>query len=216
MIVVQKISKTKERILYYMQLVDKMIEQTISASLEKDWDEVKQVFTTLEDEANALKMEISQDCLGILALYHPEASHLRCIVKMSGMASDLERVGDLATKIALSTYHWKDRYSLKDYPQIIEMSKEARSMLSRLSDAFMEENTLKAVAIIEYDDKVDELCTQTLCQLITEMNRAEKVEHLLQVMNVTKNIERIADVCAHFAEDIIFIKEGLVRNKERK
>ncbi|MGL4563538.1 MAG: phosphate signaling complex protein PhoU [Brevinema sp.] len=215
MIVIQKINHTKQRILDYIKLVDHMIEQTISGALEGNWDQVKHVFDELEMQANTMQMEIAQDCLGILALYHPEASHLRGIVKMSGMASDLERMADLATKIALSTYHWKDMYSLKDYPNIIEMSEETRSMLMKLTIAFKEQNSLKAVAIIQHDDRVDELCTQTLRHLIKEMNIAEEVEPLLQIMNVAKNIERIADLCGHFAEDIVFIKEGLIPSKNK-
>ncbi|MGL4393973.1 MAG: phosphate signaling complex protein PhoU [Brevinema sp.] len=216
MIVDRKISKTKERILHYINLVNTMIEQTITASIAEDWEKVQEVYGNLEDEANYLQMDIAQDCLGILALYHPEAINLRYIVKMSGMVNDLERIGDLASKIAMANFHWKDQYSLKDYPMIIEMSQETNKMLSRLHDTFVEEDTLKAVAIIQQDDKVDELCTKTLRSLIKAMNCTQEVEPLIQIMNVAKHLERIADICGHFAEDIVFIKEGLIPNKEKK
>lgn len=212
----QKIQNTKNKLYDYIKLVDQMIDQIITGALAEDWDKVQEVFDVLEHQANTFQMDIEQNCLGILALFHPEAIHLRSIVKMSGIASDLERMADLATKIALAIYYWKDSFSIKDYPKILEMVQEVRKMLSQVSEAFMTENCLTAVAVIEYDDRVDELCTKTLRQLIKEMNVAEEVEYLLQIMNITRNFERIGDLCVHFAENVIFIKEGLIPNKQKK
>ncbi|MDK2818129.1 MAG: hypothetical protein KFW21_01605 [Spirochaetota bacterium] len=212
-VVERKISETKDVIFDYMALIDIMLIRTLQGSKEKNWDMVKDVINILEPQADQKKLEITQDCLGILALYHPEASHLRSIIKMSGMASDLERMGDLITKIARSTYHWQDAYNIGDYPKIIEMAEENRKMLTDVSRAFMEENILMAVTVIQHDDRVDELCTILIKQLIKEMNIAENVEYLLQIMNITRNFERMADLCTHLAEDIIFIKEGLIPNK---
>ncbi len=214
-VVESKIAETKSIIFDYMTLVDTMLVRTLQGAQEKNWDMVKEVINVLEPEANQKKLEIAQECLGILALYHPEAGHLRCIIKMSGMAGDLERMGDLITKIALSTYHWRDAYCINNYPKILEMAEENRKMLADVSKAFMEENSLIAVTVIQHDDRVDELCSRSIKQLIKEMNKAEDVEYLLQIMNITRHFERLADLSTHLAEDIIFIKEGLVPNKDK-
>jgi len=212
----KQIKEMKDTISQYMNLIDKMLSQTLKGALEDDWDLVRDVIDTLEPQANILKMEVSQDCLGILALYHPEAGHLRGILKMSGMGSDLERMGDMVTKIAFSLYHWKDMFQINDYPKILEMIHETRKMLSDVQKAFIEENCLAAIAVIQHDDRVDELRTRNIKKLVKDMNQAEDVEHLLQIMHITRNLERIGDLCTHLAEDIIFIKEGLVPNKDKK
>lgn len=216
MMVEQKIKKTKNEISQYMELIDQMLSQTLQGALDDDWDAVRDVIDNLEPQANGFKIEISQDCLGILALFHPEASHLRSILKMSGMGSDLERMGDMVTKIAFSLYHWKDMNQIHDYPKVIAMVHETRKMLADVKRAFLEENCLAAIAVIQHDDRVDELRTRNLKHLIKDMNQAEDVEHLLQIMNIIRNLERIGDLCTHLAEDIIFIKEGLVPNKDKK
>lgn len=211
-----KINRIKEEITQYAQLVDTMLKTTMDGALNKNWEEVTEVIDVMEPRANLLKLEIAQECLGILALFHPEASHLRSIIKMSGMASDLERMADMITKIALAAFHWKDSISLEDYPLVFDMAKETRKMLTDVIQAFMDENALAAVAVIQHDDRVDDLCTQHLKKLIKTMNEAAEVEPLLQIMNITRNLERMADLCTHLAEDVIFIKEGLVPNKAKK
>ncbi|MGL4676601.1 MAG: phosphate signaling complex PhoU family protein [Brevinema sp.] len=210
-----KIAEAKQMIVEYITLIDTMLVKTMEGSQAKNWDLVKEVIDVLEPRANQLKLEVAQECLGILALYHPEAGHLRGIIKMSGMGSDLERMGDLVTKIALSTYRWQEAFHISEYPKILEMAEENRKMLIDVSKSFVEENCLIAVAVIQHDDRVDDLCTRMLKQIIKEMNQAVDVEHLLQIMNITRNFERIADLSTHLAEDVIFIKEGLVPNKDK-
>ncbi len=216
MVVSNKIQEVKHMILEYIQLIDSMIDKTTDGALNKDWDKVKEVFGQLEDKANQLELDVAQECLEILALYHPEASHLRGIIKMSGMASDLERMADHIVKISLSLYHWKDMIDLNQYPRIIEMAEENRKMLSDVSKAFIEEDSLVAVTVIQHDDRVDELCSRMLKQIVKDMNQAVDVEHLLQLMNIVRNFERSADLSTHLAEDVIFIKEGLIPNKDKK
>ncbi|MGL4366686.1 MAG: phosphate signaling complex protein PhoU [Brevinemataceae bacterium] len=212
----QKVCETKKAVYNYINLIDTMLGNTINCALEDNWEGIREVTDVLEPQANAMELEIAQGCLAILALYHPEAGNLRSIVKMSGMASDLERMGDMITKIAFATYYWRNSIHLKNYPNLIEMVSETRKMIEKAKHAFMDEDSLLAISVIQYDDIVDDLCTMILKQLIKEMNAAEEVEPLLQMINVARNIERIADLCAHLAEGIIFIKEGLVPNKKDK
>ncbi len=142
-----KINEVKKAIEGYISLVDTMLMQTIDSSKNKNWESLKEVIDVLEPQANHLKLSVAQDCLGILALYHPEAGHLRGIIKMSGMASDLERMADHITKVALSCYHWRDSIDINEYPKIIEMAEENHKMMIEVSKAFTEENCLMAVAV---------------------------------------------------------------------
>lgn len=210
-----KILEVKQSIVEYIKLIDTMLSSMIDGVQTKNSEKFKEVIDILEPQANQQKLNVAQECLGILALYHPEASDLRSIIKMSGMATDLERMGDLVTKIALSAYNWQDSFDLNEYPKILEMAIENRKMLTDVCKAFEEENSLIAVAVIQYDDRIDELCGRLLKKIIKEMNQAEDVEHLIQLMNITRNLERMADHSTHLAEDVIFIKEGLVPNKNK-
>lgn len=214
-IVDQKIIEMKNLIFNYIGLIDKMICQTLEGVTEKKWELLTDVVDNLEPQANQLKLEVAQECLGILALYHPEASDLRRIIKMSGIGGELERMGDMVTKMAFIAYHWRDVIDLNKYPNVLEMMKETRKMIDDVREAFMEENSLMAVAVIQNDDRVDDLRAHTIKHLIKAMNQTEDVEPLIQVLNITRHIERMADHCTHLAEDVIFIKEGLVPNKDK-
>lgn len=207
--ITQKVDEVKESIRSYIKLVEAMLVQATEGAKSQSWEDVREVIDVMEPKANDLKLEIANQCLGVLALFHPEASHLRYVVKMSGMASDLERMGDMATKIARACFYWKDVFSINDHPIILEMIEEDHRMLSDVAAAFINEDSLAAVAVIQHDDIVDELCTRNLKKLMKQMYDSKEIEPLIQVMNITRNLERLADLCGHMAEDIIFIKEGM-------
>ncbi|MGL5721923.1 MAG: phosphate signaling complex protein PhoU [Brevinema sp.] len=209
-----KIKEVKNNVVGYIELIEKMLSQTIESSKTQEWDKVKEVIDVMEPQANQLKISVANNCLGVLALFHPEAGDLRAVVKMSGMASDLERMGDMVTKIARANYYWKEAFSVNDLPIILEMYSEVRAMLKDVVGCFKSLDSLGAVAIIQRDDVVDELCTKSLRLVIKKMSEGgSEVESLIQVMNITRNLERMADLCGHLAEDIIFIKEGSVIHK---
>lgn len=214
MMIRKKVYEIKENVQSYINLIGSMLSQTMEGSKNQNWDLVKDVIDVSEPKANELKLEIALECLATLALYHPEASHLRYIVKMSGMGGDLERMGDMVTKIARANYFWKDSFSITDYPIILEMADAVQTMIKDVSSAFIAEDALASVAVIQYDDVVDELCTKNLKYLINKMGEEKNVEPLIQLMNITRNLERMADLCGHIAEDIIFIKEGMVPKRD--
>ncbi|MGL5254175.1 MAG: phosphate signaling complex protein PhoU [Brevinema sp.] len=212
--ITSKIKDVQDSIISYLELAETMLSQTMDNAKKQEWEKVKEVIDTLEPQANQLKITVANKCLGVLALFHPEAGDLRAVVKMSGMASDLERMGDMATKIARANYYWKDSFSINDHPIILEMYDEVRAMLKDVASCFKNLDSLGAIAIIQRDDIVDELCTKNQRIIIKKMSEGgSEVESLIQVMNITRNLERMADLCGHLAEDIIFIKEGSVIQK---
>ncbi len=210
-----KIQEMKDLVHANIGLIEKMLLQTVESATTGKWELAREVIDVLEPQANTFKLEIAQECLGILALYHPEAGDLRKIIKMSGIGGDLERMGDMVTKIAFIAYTWRENINLNDYPILLQMITETHKMLSNVRNAFVEESSLVAVTVIQQDDRVDALRTKSIKALIKEMNLTEDVEPLIQVLNITRHIERMADHCTHFAEDIIFMKEGLVPNKDK-
>ena len=208
------INALKGRVLEYGLLIDKMIQQTFDGILHKDTSLLSLVCSELEREADDMKLEIAQESMGLIALFHPEACHLRSIIKMSAIAIDLERMGDVIVKIARISLNNKDFLDFTLYPQIMQMVQETRTMLKSVMHAFHDEDALIAISVIGHDDRVDDLCESLIRKILREIKvHNDGIEQLLQILTIVRYVERIADHTTHIAKDVIFIKEGLTVQK---
>lgn len=208
------VNSLKGRVLEYGSLIDTMIQQTFDGVLEKNWDAVLDVCNILELKADAMKLEVAQESMGLIALFHPEACHLRSIMKMAAIAIDLERMGDVIVKIAGISLNNREYFDFNEYPQIIQMVQETRTMLNNVMRAFADEDVLIAISVIGHDDRVDDLCESLIRKILRKIKiHNEDIEYLLQLLTVVRYIERIADHTTHIAKDVIFIKEGLTVQK---
>ena len=208
------VNALKERVLEYGSLIDRMLQQTFDGVICKDRESLSQVYNELEIQADAMKLEIAQESMGLIALFHPEACHLRSIIKMSAIAIDLERMGDVIVKIARISLNNKDFLDFTVYPQIMQMVQETRIMLTNVMRAFADGDALIAISVIGHDDRVDALCESLIRKILREIKtHNDDIERLLQFLTIVRYIERIADHTTHIAKDVIFIKEGLTVQK---
>lgn len=208
------VNALKGRVLEYGLLIDTMIQQTFEGVLAHDWESVSSVCNVLELQADAMKLEIAQESMGLIALFHPEACHLRSIIKMSAIAIDLERMGDVIVKIAGISLNNREYFNFNVYPQIMQMVQETRTMLNNVMRAFADEDALIAISVIGHDDRVDDLCESLIRKILRTIKvHNEDIEYLLQLLAVVRYVERIADHTTHIAKDVIFIKEGLTVQK---
>ena len=204
----------KGRVLEYGLLIDTMIEQTFDGILCRNKDVLSRVCNELEVQAHEMKLEVAQESMGLIALFHPEACHLRSITKMSAIAIDLERMGDVIVKIARIILNSKEMLDFSMYPQVMQMVQETRTMLKNVMHAFADGDALVAISVIGHDDRFDALCETLIRTILREIKvHNEDIERLLQLLTIVRYIERIADHTTHIAKDVIFIKEGLTIQK---
>ena len=159
-----------------------------------------------DEPVNRLHIEVDERCFRLLALYQPMATDLRAIVAAVKINTDLERVGDLAVNIAEAAQRYAGHAPVKKLIDIPKMGDIAQSMLRDALDAFVKRDTVLAQQVLNEDDQLDGLKTQVFRELLTYMLQdPTTVEPSLDLILVSRHLERIGDHATNIAEDVIFM-----------
>jgi phosphate transport system protein len=159
-----------------------------------------------DEPVNQLHIDIDNRCFRLLALYQPMATDLRAIVAAVKINTDLERVGDLAVNIAEAAKRYIGHAPVKKLIDIPQMADIAQGMLRDALDAFVRRDTALAQHVLNEDDKLDSLKTQVFRDLLTYMLKdPATVEPALDLILVSRHLERIGDHATNVAEDVIFM-----------
>lgn len=159
-----------------------------------------------DEPINALHIEIDDRCFKLLALHQPMAADLRAIVAAVKINSDLERVGDLAVNIAEAGKRYLQHPPVKPLIDIPRMGDIAQRMLRDALDAFVRRDTGLAQMVLAEDDQLDALKTQIFRELLTfMMSDAATIEPALDLILISRHLERIGDHATNIAEDVIFM-----------
>ena len=155
---------------------------------------------------NELHIEIDKRCFTLLALYQPMAVDLRAIVSAVKINTDLERVGDLAVNIAEASKRYLRHPPVKELIDIPRMAAIAQGMLHDALDAYVRRDIALARAVLDEDDALDALKTQVFRELLTYMLQATStIEPSLDLILISRHLERIGDHATNVAEDVIFM-----------
>jgi phosphate transport system protein len=159
---------------------------------------------------NALEVEIEQRAIALLALQQPLARDLRFIVGAIGVSRDLERVGDHAVNIAHSSLRLtRQSPALLPDPEVEDMARRARAMLGDSIDAFLRSDAALGRAVCAADDAVDALHDSIFRILLTHMMQdARTITPALELLLVSRNLERVADLATNIGESAVYLAEG--------
>ncbi len=195
----------KERLLAMGGLAEDRVSRAVSALVGRDADLLDQVATG--DEAiNRLHIEIDTRAFTLLALHQPMATDLRAIVAALKINTDLERVGDLAVNVAQAAARYLAYPPIKPLVDIPEMGEIAQRMLRNALDAFVARDVGLAERVLREDDRLDSLKTQVFRDLLDYMLRDRAtVEPALDLILISRHLERIGDHATNIAEDVIFL-----------
>jgi phosphate transport system protein len=163
-----------------------------------------------DEPINQLHIEVDNRCFRLLALHQPMATDLRAIVAAVKINTDLERVGDLAVNIAEAGMRYISHPPVKKLIDIPLMGDIAQAMLRDSLDAFVKRDTMLAHQVLNEDDRLDSLKTQVFRELLTYMLKDQgTVEPALDLILVSRHLERIGDHATNIAEDVIFMVSAL-------
>ena len=155
---------------------------------------------------NQLHIEIDNRSFTLLALYQPMAVDLRGIVAAVKINTDLERVGDLAVNIAEAAKRYLRHPPVKELIDIPRMANIAQGMLHDALDAYVRRDEPLARAVLDRDDELDGLKTQVFRELLTYMLQdPSTIEPALDLILISRHLERIGDHATNVAEDVIFM-----------
>jgi phosphate transport system protein len=163
-----------------------------------------------DEPVNELHLDIDNRCFTLLALHQPMAKDLRAVVACVKINTDLERVGDLAVNIAEAARRYIGHPPVKQLIDIPRMGEIAQGMLRDALDCFVKRDTRLAQHVLEQDDYLDALKTQIFRELLTYMiENPTTVEPALDLILISRHLERIGDHATNVAEDVIFMVEAL-------
>jgi phosphate transport system protein len=160
---------------------------------------------------NALEVQVDEDCSHIIALRQPAAGDLRMVLMMIKTITDLERIGDEAAKVARFALKSSesDRMWTPRFAEIKTMANLAREMLHMALDAFARSDATKVVEIAQMDEQVDNQYQMTIRHLITFMLEDPRaISMSLEVLFVSKAIERIGDHAKNISEYVVYMVKG--------
>src|SRR6187397_631321 len=200
-----ELEQLKNRLLEMGGLAEEKVRLAVQGLVERDHHVIDQVLTG-DQPVNALHIEIDNRCFTLLALYQPMAADLRTIVAAVKINTDLERVGDLAVNIAEAARRYVVHAPVKKLIDIPRMATIAQTMLRDALDAFVRRDTELAQQVLNEDDRLDSLKTQIFRELLTYMLQdPTTIEPALDLILVSRHLERIGDHATNVAEDVIFI-----------
>ena len=201
----EELDHLKTRLLEMGGLAEDRVRAAVESLVTRDPALVEEVLAG-DGPINQLHIEIDSRCFTLLALHQPMAVDLRAIVAAVKINTDLERVGDLAVNIGEAGKRYLQHPPVKPLIDIPRMGELAQKMLRDSLDAFVRRDMALAEAVLAADDTLDGLKTQIFRELLTYMLQTpETIEPALDLILISRHLERIGDHATNVAEDVIFI-----------
>jgi len=192
------------------------VRRAIKALVESNASLADQVIAA-DDELDLLEVKMDDEAVRFMNLRAPIASDLRLVIVGMKASHDLERVGDEACSIARRAVRLSAEPQLKPYIDLPRMANIALEMLRDALDCFLNGEVEKAVAVCHRDAEVDLLNKQLYRELSSFMvENPATISRALELMFISKSIERIADHATNIAEEMIYLAKGQdVRHTEQ-
>jgi phosphate transport system protein len=205
----QELEELKGKLLEMSALVEASVQRSVAAVAQKDRSAADQVF---RDEAriNELEMQIDEFAINLLATQQVVAADLRLVVAALKINTDLERMGDLSVSIAERAVSLLSEPMIKPMVDIRHMSSLVESMVRKSLDAFVANDADMARSVLASDDAVDSLRTASYHELVSFMEKdPQHIPQALDLIGITRSLERIADHSTNIAEDVMFLVKGI-------
>ncbi|MGH7503655.1 MAG: phosphate signaling complex protein PhoU [Longimicrobiales bacterium] len=206
----EELDALKSKLVAMAGLAESAVRTAVEALHERDEAKADRVVEA-DNTIDALEIEIEDKAINLLALQQPMARDLRQITMAMHISSDLERVGDHAVNIAEAVHWLIESPVFPTLPEIEEMVRLATAMLKDSLDAFVRGDVGLAREILKRDDRVDELHENTFRILLTHMMEdPRRISAGMDLLLVSGNLERIADLATNISEDVIYQVEGRI------
>ncbi|MCK8061298.1 MULTISPECIES: phosphate signaling complex protein PhoU [unclassified Fusibacter] len=197
-----------DKIISMSTLIEKAIDQTLLALVNKDESLAKQVIAG-DDVFDRMEKEIEDECVSLISRQQPVASDLRAIFSIMKIVTDFERIADHCEDISSITLNLITQDYVKPLVDIPKMADLVKEMVRKTVDCYIEQDVIKARLICANDDAVDryyQLVIDDVKLLLAE--KPEAAGQLLDFLMIAKYLERMADHSTNIAEWVIYSVEG--------
>ncbi|MBI5400473.1 phosphate signaling complex protein PhoU [Candidatus Saganbacteria bacterium] len=205
-----KLNDLKENLLKMGGLVEAAIFQSVESLKNRDKNLAK---TVIKGDVNIdrIELEINEKCINLIALQQPKANDLRFVTTAMHIATDLERIGDLAEDIAGRTIELAEQPLLKPLIDIPKMAKLSQEALKMALEAFVNSDTSRIKGIWDKEREIDRLRDLVHDELVALMIKdSNSVTRAIPLLLVSRHLERISDHATNIAEDVVYMVEAKV------
>jgi phosphate transport system protein len=211
-----ELDRLKRRILALGALVEERVRLAIKAVETRDGDLAKTIIEA-DAEIDDMEIEVEEECLKIIALHQPVAVDLRFISAVIKINNDLERIGDEAVNIAERVANIARRPPMAVPFQFERMAEKTEHMLKNSLDALIRLDVDLAYKVCLTDDEVDDMNRDTYDRVKEAIKQSpDRVAYLINLLFVSRHLERIADHATNIAEDVIYMIEGVISRHGRR
>ena len=205
---IRELEKTKKMILTLGAMAEERVHLAVKAIRKKDPEIAKKIIS-LDYELDEMEVDIEEDCLKILALYQPVAIDLRFLIAMIKINNDLERIGDEAVNIAQRVGTIAKSEQPKTTFDYSVMAEKTERMLKMSLDALVNMDTDIAFKVTIIDDEVDAIKDHVYSHIKKAIDEhLDRGSYLINLLLISRHLERIADHATNIAEEVIYMVEG--------
>lgn len=204
----KELQAIKDGLIYLGALTEAAIRNAMKSLADRDSELARRVIRD-DDEIDRLDTDLEERCIKILALRQPTAIDLRFITTAIKITGHLERIGDMAVNIAEKAILLNEEPQLKPYIDLPRMTDLVGGMIKDSLDSFIVSDLEKAEKVRRLEQVIDDLNEQIFRELLTFMMEDSKnIHRALLVMQVSKNMERIADHAKGIADMVTYMVTG--------
>jgi phosphate transport system protein len=211
----RELEKLKKRILSLGAMVEERVYMATKAIENRDSDLADKIINS-DYEIDEMEVDIEEECLKILALYQPVAVDLRFITAVIKINNDLERIADEAVNIAQGVkYISKGKKQHFDF-DFYSMAEKTEAMLKKSLDALVNLDVDLAFKVCLLDDEVDKTNAEAH-RMVKDFikDNPDQGEYFINLLLISRHLERIADHATNIAEEVIYLIEGeIIRHRE--
>ncbi|MGE0607358.1 MAG: phosphate signaling complex protein PhoU [Pirellulales bacterium] len=213
----RQIDKLKRMVLSLGGLVEESVEGAIRAVETRDTQLAAQIIEG-DAQIDLTEIDIEEECLHTLALYQPVAFDLRYVVSVLKINNELERIADLAVNISEQACFMAQEPPIDTVPfGLLGEMRKVRSMLQRSLDSLVEMDTEMAESVRSADDEVDEVHRKMYLHVEAAIRKQpDRTSVLINLLNVSRHLERIGDHAVNIAEDVIYMSKGHILRHSRE
>lgn len=202
------IDALKKSIISVGTRVEESLRDGVKAFLDRD-ERLAQAVIDGDETIDQMEVEVEEECLKILALHQPVAIDLRYIISVLKINNDLERIGDLASNIAERGRFLATKRPIAVPESIPQMTRIVQKMLGKSLDALVKMDTDLAQEVLEADEEVDDLHSSIYPTVQARIEaEPDNIAEWIQLLGVSRYLERAADHTTNIAEDVLYMVEG--------
>ena len=206
----EELADLKTKLLRMAGQAEDQIDQALTALVTRDSALARQVIER-DHQVNELDVEIDEESIRLLALHQPAARDLRLVTTAMKIATELERISDLAENVCERAIELNEEPQLKPYIDIPMMGNLARMMVKQSIDAFVKDDSTLARKVLTDDDIVDNLMEQLFRELLSFMlEDTRTISRAIRLSFIAKYLERMADHATNIAELVVYLVEGKI------